>query len=117
MRRTLLTLLAISFLIGWATISSGQTVELTNLGRPPIRPCSADASEGYVLVEFDISSEGKTQNVRVIEFCPSEIFNKAAIKAVRQWEYPPKDEVQLGVQMIVPFRLNIPAEEDPTKDD
>jgi TonB family protein len=105
-------------LLGWPTSSLGQSVESTNLGRPPIRPCSADASEGYVLVEFDITAEGNTQNVRVIEYCPSEIFNKAAIKAVQTWEYPPSGEIQPGVQMIVPFRLGAPPKEDqPEKDE
>ena len=66
--------------------------------------------EGRVLLEFTISRSGSVKNPKVIAYEPSTIFNKAAIKAVKQWKYNPKivngkAVEQPGVQIAIPFRL------------
>ncbi|MEE8166895.1 MAG: TonB family protein [Myxococcota bacterium] len=66
--------------------------------------------EGRVLVEFTISKSGSVKDARVIAYEPSKIFNKAALKAVRQWKYNPKIEngkpvEQPGIQVSFPFTL------------
>ena len=66
--------------------------------------------EGRVLVEFTISKSGSVKDAKVVAYEPSTIFNKAALKAVRQWKYNPKivngkAVEQPGVRIAIPFRL------------
>ncbi len=66
--------------------------------------------EGRVLIEFTISKSGSVKDPKVIAAEPSSIFNRAALKAVRQWKYNPKivngnAVEQPGVRISIPFRL------------
>jgi len=66
--------------------------------------------EGRVLIEFTISRSGAVKDAKVIAYEPSTIFNKAALRAVRQWKYNPKivngkAVEQPGVRIAIPFRL------------
>lgn len=66
--------------------------------------------EGRVLIEFTISKSGSVKDAKVIAYEPSQIFNKAAVKAVLQWKYNPKivngkAVEQPGVRIAIPFRL------------
>ena len=42
---------------------------------------------GKVTVQFDITDEGKTQNLRIFESIPKKGFNRSALKAVEQYEF------------------------------
>ena len=55
--------------------------------------------EGFVDVRFDISAEGITQNIEVTYAEPENIFDKAAIDAVKHWRYLP----QLDNGKPIPF--------------
>jgi TonB family protein len=46
--------------------------------------------EGTVDVSFTISPQGRVGDVTVTSATPSDIFNRAAIAAVRRWKYEPK---------------------------
>jgi len=66
--------------------------------------------EGRVLIEFTISRSGSVKDPKVIAAEPNSIFNKAALKAVKQWKYNPKivngkAVEQPGVRIAIPFRL------------
>jgi len=66
--------------------------------------------EGRVLVEFTISKSGSVKDAKVVAYEPSKIFNKAALKAVKQWKYNPKivngkPVEQPGVRIAIPFKL------------
>ena len=70
--------------------------------------------EGRVLIEFTISRSGSVKDAKVIAYEPSKIFNKAALKAVKQWKYNPKivngkAVEQPGVRIAIPFRLGSDA--------
>lgn len=45
--------------------------------------------EGYVDVRFDVSPMGTTYNIVVTHAQPKNIFNKAAVKAVKNWKFQP----------------------------
>ncbi len=62
-----------------------------------------------VLVEFDVTPEGTTTNIRVVESSNS-CLNSAAIKSVERWKYQPKivenkAEWRRAVQTNVRFEL------------
>ncbi len=70
--------------------------------------------EGRVLIEFTISRSGSVKDAKVIAYEPSTIFNKAALKAVKQWKYNPKivngkAVEQPGVRIAIPFKLGSDA--------
>ena len=45
--------------------------------------------EGYVLIEFDVDTDGAVLDPYVIESEPTGVFERAAIKAVRKWLFAP----------------------------
>ncbi|MDZ7669784.1 MAG: energy transducer TonB [Gammaproteobacteria bacterium] len=48
--------------------------------------------EGYVLLEYTVTKDGKVENPRVIEAKPPGIFDRAAFNAVLSWRYLPRIE-------------------------
>jgi TonB family protein len=56
---------------------------------PPVYPALANAArvQGTVVLQVEISIEGRVQNVSVMSGHP--LLNEAAIQAVRQWTYKP----------------------------
>ena len=90
--------------------ADGDAVPMVRV--PPQYPEKAQQRgiEGRVLIEFTISKAGTVKNPKVIAFEPSKIFNKAALKAVKQWKYNPKivngqAVEQAGIRISIPFRL------------
>ena len=62
--------------------------------RQPIYPQDALARgiEGQVMVEFDLATDGSLMDLRVISAQPADVFDQAAIQAMRGWKYmPPSD--------------------------
>ena len=58
---------------------------------PPAYPCSAliDRTAGAVTVGYTIATDGTTAAHRVVEADPPDLFDAAAIEAVRQYRYYP----------------------------
>jgi periplasmic protein TonB len=46
--------------------------------------------EGWVVVEFTISTAGTVKDAEVVASEPGNIFDRAALNAVRKWKYNPK---------------------------
>lgn len=68
------------------------------------------AIEGWVLLEFTVSKEGFVVNPRIIKAEPDNIFNRAALQAVRVWRYKPyivdgKPASRAGVKTVIAFEL------------
>jgi protein TonB len=95
--------------------ADGDAVPMVRV--PPQYPERAQQRgiEGRVLVEFTISKSGSVKDAKVIAYEPSQIFNKAAIKAILQWKYNPKIEngkpvEQKGIRISIPFKLGSDTE-------
>lgn len=58
----------------------------------PIYPTRAASRgvEGYVIIEFTVTSTGSVVDPVVVEAEPSSIFNRAAERAVLKWKYKPR---------------------------
>lgn len=69
--------------------ATGQMIPFIKV--PPQYPQSALAKgvEGYVDVMFDVTELGTTDNIRVIGFQPSSVFNRSVLKAIKNWKYKP----------------------------
>lgn len=65
--------------------------------------------EGWVLMEFTITVEGKVRDPRVVDNHPSTIFDRAARKAVLQWRYVPLSvngtPVEAKTEVVLTFEL------------
>lgn len=51
---------------------------------------AARGIEGYVDVQFDVAASGATENIQVVGYEPSTIFNRAATRAAAKWKFQPK---------------------------
>ena len=74
---------------------SHQDKEVTPIFRiQPIYPRRAALRniEGFVILQFDITSAGYTDNINVLQASPPQIFNSSAVQALRKWKYKPKIE-------------------------
>jgi len=45
--------------------------------------------EGYVVMSFNVGSDGSVQNLKIVESVPSQVFDKAARRAVARWNFRP----------------------------
>ncbi len=77
-------------------IQMGQGKISTNLiplvRIPPRYPMRAARRriEGWVKVEFTITEQGTVKNPVIVESHPSDIFDRAALNAIRRWKFKPK---------------------------
>jgi TonB family protein len=57
----------------------------------PIYPQKAleQGLTGYVTVELDVDVKGEPTELRIVEAYPPEVFDQAALEAVRHWRYEP----------------------------
>lgn len=66
--------------------------------------------EGYVIVEFTVTKQGTTKDVRVVEADPQGIFDRAAIQAAQKFKYKPRvidgQPIEVpGVQNKITFEI------------
>ncbi|WP_232365107.1 energy transducer TonB [Salinimonas marina] len=78
----------------------------------PAYPESAEAQgqEGFVVLKFDITEQGNTDNIRVIESEPAGVFDENAKKAFSHWQYKPRiqngqAQRQTGLLVQLDFKL------------
>ncbi len=67
--------------------------------------------EGYVIMRFTIDETGRPKDIEVIEAEPSRMFEREAIRALRNWKYQPKVEngasiEQFGQTVRLEFKLS-----------
>ena len=46
--------------------------------------------EGFVDVRFDITKAGATENIEIVAYEPSKVFNRSVLRAVAKWRYQPR---------------------------
>ena len=79
---------------------------------PPIYPKEAAKKrlEGWVIVRFDVTDNGATENIRIVESDRGEIFERPVIDAVEKWiVYTECPDMTVGgtkdVEEKIEFRL------------
>jgi protein TonB len=98
----------------------GETIEpidIENCGQPIVRvppsyPSRAAEKglEGFVVVRFTVTKSGSVSGVHVVEAEPPNVFNKAAIKAVKKWKYNPCKRggqvEEVNLEVVLSFELD-----------
>lgn len=79
-------LLAVLLTAGCA--SQDRPLEMVS-GMGAIYPPAAKAEgvEGYVVVGYDVTREGRVTNTRVVRSSPPGVFDEAALEAVSRWRF------------------------------
>ncbi len=79
---------------------------------PPRYPMRAARRriEGWVKVEFTITETGSVKDAVVVEAQPSDIFNRAALRAIAKWKFKPKvidgEAFEQRAVQVLQFKLN-----------
>lgn len=55
------------------------------------------SQEGWVIVGFKIDTYGVPIDVQVVDSSPKKTFDKAAMKAIKQWRYNPIEMIALNL--------------------
>lgn len=63
--------------------------------------------EGFVTVRFAVDSDGRVQNVEVIEAKPKRQFERAAIQAVSKWRYQPRPGASDKLMQIITLKFKL----------
>lgn len=95
------------------SMGSGSDRDVMPLVRvPPEYPPRAltRGVEGWVLVQFTITTAGTVKDARVIDSMPAQLFDDAALKAIARWRYNPRVDggvavERVGVQTRIVFEL------------
>jgi protein TonB len=87
------------------TISAGRLERLRYV--PPDYPMEARQKglSGNVELTFTVRSDGKVSDVSIENSTPPQIFDEAAIEAVRKWRYRPYERDGLAVDQRVKLNL------------
>ena len=74
----------------------------------PRYPTQAQRSriEGFVVVSFTVTAEGRTSNIQIVDAQPRHVFERAAIDAVERWEFKPATRNGEPVESTVTNRIN-----------
>jgi protein TonB len=77
----------------------------------PVAPLGVSRkTSGFVMVKFNIGTNGRVTDVDVVESSPQGIFDDAAQTAVRKWVYEPRKENGVAVDSTARAKLVFEAE-------
>ncbi len=67
-------------------------------------------TEGWVLIEFNITLFGAVVDPIVIDSDPARVFDSAALRAIQRWKYKPKivdnkPVAQYGKEQLITFEI------------
>lgn len=89
--------------------------ELTAVARlPPQYPPLAKRRhiEGFVDVEFTVDRQGRVKDPKIVAADPPDVFNRAVLRALRQWRFEPKEvngqAVRIRAKQRIDFSLSGP---------
>lgn len=63
---------------------------------------------GFVQLKFDISTKGKVSNIKVVKSSPTGVFDKSAVKALKQWVYKESKKGAKGAKVQLDFVIDEP---------
>ena len=93
-----------------ASSSDGEYLPIVKIAPQYPRSAAQHGIEGYVVLEFTVTTLGTVKDVKVIESEPARIFDSAAIAAAKKFKYKPKvvngKPIEVtGVRNIIRFEM------------
>ena len=92
--------------------TGGETRDAVLVGQAqPVYPTTAvrRRQEGWVMVEFTVTSAGAVANARVVDSDPPRTFDRAALDAVQKWTFRPAvrngDAIDATVRRRIEFKM------------
>jgi TonB family protein len=67
---------------------------------------SQDGVEGYVVLNFTVTPQGKVKEIEVVESSPEGVFDDAATKALAKWRYSPNKSETTNATIQLDFKLS-----------
>ena len=112
--RSLPGVLIISVVVLMSALTYHQVLDHKEPNRIPIdRPfpkypiqAAIHKTEGFVRVAFDVTKEGHTSNVLVLESQPADIFDEMALAAVKTWRYKAAEAASFDHKVQLDFILS-----------
>jgi TonB family protein len=106
-----LTLVGAALLLAGCLGASNRPLQLLS-GSGPTYPATARAEgvEGFVVVRYNVTLQGRVSNARVVRAEPAGVFDDAALVAVRSWVFNPslvegEPQAEVGRESTVTFKL------------
>jgi len=89
--------------------AAGEVIPVVIIQPTYPREAVLSGTEGWVRVEFTITASGTVTDARVIDAQPPQLFNREAIRAIRQWKFKPRvvdgAAVARRATQLIDFRL------------
>ncbi len=63
--------------------------------------------EGYITLEFNVDSRGLVTGIEIVEAQPKRVFDRAAVKALRQWRFDPDSLEHPEQRFVQRFDFNL----------
>jgi len=109
----------VSFAIGQPTPATDTLFSISDVDRypqsliqlKPLYPARARMRriEGSVTVEFTVTENGNTKDIKIITADPPKTFNRAAVRAIERWRFSPAEvdgkSVQVRIRQNIRFEL------------
>ncbi|MDH3643107.1 MAG: energy transducer TonB [Gammaproteobacteria bacterium] len=106
-----LTVVVVLVGLGGCLTSPNRPLQLIS-GTGPAYPAAAQAQgvEGYVVVRYDVTVQGRVSKARVVRAEPEGVFDEAALGAVRSWVFNPplvdgEPQSAVGRESTVTFKV------------
>ena len=71
-------------------ISDGDILPVLKVQPNYPRSAIVNGIEGYVIVEFTVTTTGATRDIKIVSAEPANIFNQSAIRAAEKFKYKPR---------------------------
>lgn len=90
--------------------SDGEYLPIVKVQPQYPRRALSRGIEGYVIVEFTVTKNGRTRDIRVVEAKPQGVFDRAAVQAAAKFKYKPRvvdgQAIEVpGVQNQITFKI------------
>ena len=102
---------AAALLLAGCAGASNRPLQLVSGNGPSYPPAAlAEGIEGFVVVRYNVTLQGRVSNARVVRAEPEGIFDEAALAAVRSWVFNPplvdgEPQPEVGRESTVTFKL------------
>lgn len=89
-----------------SAFAARQEPELVEVAAPEYpRGAERRELEGYVVVRYTVSPEGRVDSPEIVEAEPAGVFDRAVLRALEDWRYAPPAAPVAGVEKRFDFNL------------